>query len=493
VSGIYRIVRARARPRWLVIAAVGTLGVAVSTFQLARVGCTPGRQTPTGIHSVLLITIDTLRADHLSSYGYPKPTSPNLDAFFARGTRFATAFSSASTTLPSHVAMMTGLYPGFTTVGTQNGRFALSADTTTLAEICRDAGMRTAAIISNSVLRRRVGLDQGFDTYDDELTDRELNRALLERTAEHTLPLVLAKLKELHGSRFFFWAHFQDPHGPYVPPGEWAQRFPADAEHATDTLEVDANSSGYRAIPKYQMFHDERRVDQYIQRYDGEIGYLDTFLSKLFDQIVASGMLRDTLVVITADHGEAFGEDGFYFAHGHSLGTDQIHVPLAFVGPHIAAGGVRKRGVSNIAIFCTLLDALDLPAASHCQPGESLWSALERGAEPVSRTWFAASVTQWAAFRPGIFLREDARPAADPLFRITSDRKTGARYVPLGEQILPLDHDGTGPDVDGVRAALRQFEAEALASDRAIAARRKPMATPAPAQVENLRALGYVE
>lgn len=442
--------------------------------------------------SIILITIDTLRADHLSSAGYARNTSPNLDAFFARGTRFANAFSTAPNTAPSHTAMLTGLYPGFTSVWKLNGDLPLTADAVTLAEIARDAGMRTAAVISNVVLSRSLGLDQGFESYDDDLRDVELNRPWAEQTADHAVPKVLAKLDELRGERFFLWAQFQDPHGPYAPPAEWARAF-AD-EPASDAVElpVGKNQSGYRAIPQYQVFRDERGVRQYRQRYDGEIAYLDSKLQALFDKLVTGDMLRDTLVIVTSDHGEAFGEDEFYFAHGHSTSLDQLHVPLAFVGAGVPAGASRRRPVSNISIFCTAIEALRLPANPECSPGASLWPALKAGEEPSARAWFAGSVTQWAVVQPGLFLRRDAIPENSPLFSATGDSVTGAQFVPVGEQVLPLDGNGTPPDTNVTRMLLDRFAGDADAARARLGSQGQRPAAISAEHAEKLRLLGYL-
>lgn len=452
-----------------------------------------GERRTAGPRSAILITIDTLRADHLSGYGYARNTSPNLDAFFARGTRFMNALSTAPTTAPSHTAMLTGLYPGFTSVWKLNGNMPLSSDAVTLAEIARDGGLRTAAVVSNAVLTRSLGLHQGFETYDDDMRDVELNRPWAEQRADHAAAKVLAKLAELRGERFFLWAQFQDPHGPYAPPDEWLHAFAgADIDGDRKELPLRADQSGYQSIPQYQVFRDERRVDEYARRYDGEIAYLDRTLQQLFDWLEETGLLETTLVVITSDHGEAFGEDGFYFAHGHSAALDQLHVPFAFIGPGVPAAATRLRPVSNISTFCTIIEALDLGATPACSPGMSMWAALTAGEEPHGRPWFAGSITQWAILQPEIFFRRDAMPADSPIFALSGDKDTGARYVPLGEQVVRMDGKETDIDINATRALLHQFVADAEAARERFAARRIGPATLSPKHAEALRALGYL-
>jgi arylsulfatase len=451
-----------------------------------------GPAEPRLARSGILITIDTLRDDHLSSYGYARRTSPHLDAFFAQGTRFAHAFSTSSRTAPSHVSMLTGLHPLSNTVGVENGQFPLSPDVETLAEACRRAGLRTAAIVSNPVLQRGLGLDQGFESYDDELRDRERNRPHREQDAERAVDKALAKLAELRGERFFLWLHLQDPHGPYTPPPGWAAKFiaqpPPQAPGAE--LPVGSDPSGHRAIPSYQVVGDERRVEQYVDRYDAEIAYLDSQLARLFDELARGALLEDTLVAITSDHGEAFGEDGFYFAHGHSLGLDQSRVPLAFVGAGTRAGSVRPTPVSNLALHGTFLDALGVRGAG--PPGASLWPALATGAELPPARGFGASATQWAAFVGRRYLRRDRYPPDAEFWRL-GNPLTGAPYVPLGEQLVALGAEaGAGDDEAAVRTALAEFVTRSEQEWQRVLVQRAPGAALTPAQVEQLRALGYL-
>jgi arylsulfatase len=461
---------------------------------LAWIALSSDARAPGKPRSVILITLDTLRADRLSSSGYVRKTSPNLDAFFERGTRFAHAFSTAPNTVPSHTAMLTGLYPGFTSVWKMNGQLPLSSDAVTLAELSREAGLRTAAVVSNAVLTRSLGLAQGFESYDDDMRDVEMNRPWAEQIAEHATPKVLAKLEELRNAPFFLWAHFQDPHGPYAPPGNFSPTFAEAETDGSDSAElpVGTDQSGYRAIPQYQVFRDERRVHEYQRRYDAEIAYLDRTLKPLFDTLVTTGLLNETLVIITSDHGEAFGEDGFYFAHGHSSGLDQLHVPLAFIGPGVTAGVVRQRPVSNIAIFCTVVDALELATASACSPGMSLWPALTAGEEPPERAWFAGSVTQWAVLPPGIFFRRDAVSKESSLF---TEVEPGApsQFIPLGEQFVPLAGSSAKPDANATRLLLDQFAADAEAARQRLASRKHSPAKISAQHAEWLRALGYLE
>jgi len=449
--------------------------------------------------SLLLVTIDTLRADHLSCYGYERETSPRLDAFVARGTRFELGFSASPRTLPSHASLLTGLYPSFHSVGHENSRFALEGSFVTLAEHCRAAGMRTAAIVSNPVLHRRSGLAQGFETYDDRFPDAEPGRPAREKIAERTASAALQRLAELAGGRFFLWVHFQDPHGPYAPPAPFDEAFAGESVTEDLVLAAGDTHAGHGELPEYQVLGEERRLAEYVRRYDAEIRYLDEHLGRVLDALERLGIAGETLVAITADHGEAFGEDGYYCAHGHGLGLDQTRVPLVFAGPRVRPGTVLEGPVSNVAVFATALEALGLADADR-QQSASLARALEEGSEPGAAFGYAESVTQRAAFGgsppgwPGWYARADARPLSDTGFWEQHNPYTQADYLPLGEaQLAPLG-PGAGTDApDELRGALARFRERAERyRERSGAAERGEIELSEEERAQ-MRALGYAD
>jgi len=445
-----------------------------------------------GIRSAILITIDTLRADHLSSYGYWRETSPALDRFFERGARFEYAFSTSPKTAPSHVSILTGLYPDFTSVGTENRKYDLLEETTTLAELCQRAGMKTAAIVSNFVLDGGLGLSQGFDSYDDRMEDRERNRDLPEQIAENTLRKALAKLDELQGESFFLWVHFQDPHGPYDPPEPWETKFPDGDRNGNpgETLRAGFAQDGLGSIPKYQIYDEERRVDQYVRRYDGEIAYLDSRLAELFARLDASGLLASTLVVVTADHGEAMGEDSYYFAHGQSLATDQTRVPLAFVGPQVVPSQVLRFPVSNITIFATILNALGLADSPTVEQSESLWGLLRGETIPEMPVGFGSSNHEDMAVEGDLYLR--ARHIGS---RAASGGRTPGGRQLAGETLDRLEGEGDVDParVDALRGKLQEFGVRSREAIQEIAPRRGRPRTMTAEEEAKLRALGYMK
>jgi len=414
--------------------------------------------------SILLITIDTLRADRLSGYGYGRPTSPNLDRFMARGTRFEWAFSTASYTAPSHISMMTGLYPSFTSVGLDNGRFfKLSGRTMTLAEVCRDAGMRTAAVISNPTLNRRLGLHQGFAVYRDMQFDRQTG-AYNPKIAATTTDEALILLDIVHNAPFFLWVHYQDPHGPYLPPAMYPELRETDVPPERDLeLPIGADTSGYKAIPSYQVVGSERHVGEYSRRYDNEIRYLDSEIQRLLDRVDQLGLLRHTLVIVTSDHGEAFGEDDYYFAHSHSVDVGQVRVPLAFVGAGVAAGVALQTPATVLDIYATALEALRLAGNAH--DSRSLLPALREGREPPARPIFVESFSQRGVIAQGTFYRNDRRPPESRIWTVSPT--TNGHHQPLGiecRQLLSAE-----PVPDGLKESLRaELDAFSIQAEEAI-------------------------
>jgi len=271
--------------------------------------------------NVLLITIDTLRADHLGCYGDRSAATPVLDRLAARGVRFATAIAQAPLTAPSHASILTGRTPPRHGVR-DNGTFVLPDDVPTLAGTFRAAGYETAAFVSGYPLERRYGLARGFDTYDDRFPHGDDARAAyIERRADQTTAVVLQWLNRRSrgsGGRWFLWVHYFDPHAPYQPPPESAARVAGRA-------------------------------------YDGEIAFVDTQIGVLLGRLEESGELARTLVVATADHGESLGEHG-ELTHGVFVYDATLRVPLIVAGPGVSAGLVSMTVARGIDVAPTVWD-----------------------------------------------------------------------------------------------------------------------------------------
>lgn len=270
--------------------------------------------------NLLLITLDTTRADHLGAWGWRHAKTPHLDALAARGTRFARCDTAAPITLPSHATILSGLFPPRHGVR-DNGTFVLAGKVETVAERLAAQGYDAAAVVSAVVLARRHGLDQGFRAYDDDLgagyaADTEVS----ERQAEATTGAALAALGRLRPP-FFLWVHYFDPHEEYRPPTRFA----------------DAASGPHRL-------------------YDGEIAAMDAEIGRLLARLPAA-----TAVVVVGDHGEMLGEQG-ELSHGLLLARAARRVPLLLAGPGIPAGKVSDCLVRTADVAPTLLGLAGVPA-----------------------------------------------------------------------------------------------------------------------------------
>ena len=295
-------------------------------------GCGRGKVTPAvpaGTPDVVLITIDTLRADRLGCYGYAPARTPTLDGLAARGVRFPVAVGHAPLTAPSHASILTGLTPLEHGVR-DNGAYVLPPTARSVAEDFRQAGYRTAAFVSGFPLKRRFGLDRGFDTYDDHLPrgKDERRTAYVERTAERTTEAALAWLDAARPpgperAPFFLWVHYFDPHAPYEAPAE---------------------SMAGAASP-----------------YDGEIAFVDAQLGRLLRRI-EEVRSAPPLVLVTADHGESLGEHG-EDTHGIFVYDATILVPFILAGPGVPAGAVAETVARGIDVAPTLLDYAGLAAS----------------------------------------------------------------------------------------------------------------------------------
>ena len=264
----------------------------------------------------MLVSIDTLRADHVGCYGAAGVATPQLDTIAARGVRFQAAFSPVPLTLPAHTTLMTGRDPPAHGVR-HNSIYRLAPTVPTLAGELAAAGYATAAFVGARVLERRFGLDQGFAVYDDGVRGGARGpTGFAERPADQVVDAALAWLAEAP-ERFFLWVHLYDPHRPYEPPPGFAIAFAS-------------------------------------RPYDGEIAFADAEIGRLLAAIRARFGDAGLLVVATADHGESLGEHG-ELTHGYSIYDATQHVPLLFAGPGLPAGRIVQAPVSLADVAPTLL------------------------------------------------------------------------------------------------------------------------------------------
>lgn len=280
--------------------------------------------------NVLLVTLDTTRADRIGCYGYERAETANLDSLASNGVRFANAYCQVPLTLPSHSSLLTGTYPIFHRVR-NNGFYYLGSDFVTLAEILKDNGFKTAAFVSSFTVDSRFGLDQGFDFYDDNfLEGRALKNFTSERKAEKVFTSFSSWLDENYGQKFFCWVHFYDPHIPYNPPSPFKEE--------------------YSDRP-----------------YDGEIAYMDHYVGKTIDKLKEKNIIDNTLIILAGDHGEALGEKN-EVDHGLYIYDVTMRVPFIFYSPnYLSQGLVVDSKVRLLDIMPTVLDMLKISVSEEVQ------------------------------------------------------------------------------------------------------------------------------
>jgi arylsulfatase A-like enzyme len=376
--------------------------------------------------NLILITIDTLRADHTSLYGYSRDTTPELSKLAAAGTTFEVAYAPASSTGPSHATMFTGKYP--TSHGLVKNGTPLAPKQETLAEILSGQGYQTAAVVSSFVLDRRFGLDQGFETYQDDF-EAEESTVKLEEWRGHDVPKGFDRRADDATRRatrwlwferdkerpFFLFVHFFDPHSPYAPPEEFAQHF---------TL---GPALGSKRGAEYA---------EELRKYDAEIAYTDRELGSLLGAFEAQGLLDDTLVVVTSDHGEGLMDHGVWL-HGLDVHEESVRVPLLLRWPGVVPEGKRaSEPVALVDLAPTLLDLMSIPHDRESLEGRSLAPYLRGEAsldpnQPVflHRRWIAdtrvdgveVSGEQFGVRVGGLKLIDHTTDRSDELYDVEAD------------------------------------------------------------------------
>lgn len=335
--------------------------------------------------SIVLITVDTLRADHLGCYGYFRPTSPRLDALAAEGVLFEQHISTIGTTLPAHISLMTGLYPhqhGYlTNSASGSSAFRSQPDRRPVAEVLKRAGYTTAAFVSGPTVGKGTGIDAGFDHFDQH-TIRDFSDIFdFSRRAGETNAKVLEWLKTKPSTPFFLWVHYWDPHEPNRPPEPYASMFRTDErlEQLLDERRIHPevlrerfSDEDIARIFAPELLKDLREgrpvelpvidraaVADLINRYDGDVRYVDDRMGELFDALRERELLDESIVVVTSDHGQALGQHD-WLEHG-VLQLHVTHVPLVMRFPERLGvrAGRRAGAVSIVDIMPTVLGRLD--------------------------------------------------------------------------------------------------------------------------------------
>ena len=299
--------------------------------------------------AVLLISIDTLRPDHLGLYGYARSTSPKIDHWFSNAAVFERSYSTEANTSPSMISVLTGQLPQ--EHGVRMLLQLLPSRTPLLTDML-PSKYQTAGIVANTVLTdEAIGIANRFDYYDDYLDDIEPYRDIYERNARRTTDAALHWLKNEYNPQepSFLWIHYIDPHGPYHPPNEWEPSFNHDAPVVF----------GLQKMPSYQREPGVNDGLTYVDRYDEEIAYLDSQIGRLMEGYAKMINIDEALVILTADHGESMMEHEKWFTHGYHVYEEIVRVPLLIRGPGVTTGKVP--GVtSGIDIAPTILRFVDI-------------------------------------------------------------------------------------------------------------------------------------
>jgi arylsulfatase A-like enzyme/Flp pilus assembly protein TadD len=429
-------------------------GAAAGLVALALIGCGgPSPSTaPRPARHLVLVTIDTLRADRVGVYGYPGAATPHLDAIARDGAMAPQASAHVPLTRPSHVTLFTGRLPPETGIR-DNISPAVVQGQPLLAEVLKRAGFATGAFVSSVVLDSSSGLDRGFDTYADEIAGpgggpEFLNT--LQKRGDATTTEAIAWLEGARRARpdgrVFLWLHLYDPHDPYEPPEPWASRFAG-------------------------------------RPYDGEVAFADDLVGRLDAVLVRLGMRDDTALVVTSDHGEGLGDHGETL-HGFFVYETTLRVPFLVRGPGIAPGTRLSGTVALADVFPTALEMLGLPPLSGTLSGHSLAPELRGGPARAEAAVYAESLVPLLHFG-----WSDLRVLRDGRYKYIQ--------APRPELYDLANDPGETADLAAAQSSrtgvMRAALGKILDAERAAAARGGGTAAAvAPELLEKLGALGYV-
>ena len=456
--------------------------------------------------NLLLVTLDTFRADHVGALGVDGNPTPNLDALARRGALFTRAYAQIPITGPSHLSILSGVYPW--THETMANGVAAPTSVRVLPEIAREGGYRTAAFVSAFVLDGVFGYGRGFQVYDDALLRPkgvhdlspmrvwEQARVRLgsisevERRGDRTVDDALAWLGTLdEDERFVLWVHLFDPHGPYAPPAPLDQAYyqgdPRDPSHTS--------LAGATGIAEYMKPSLVGITDLAwpVAQYKGEVAFTDLQLGRLLGALDASGRAEDTVVLVVGDHGESLTEHDYYFNHGAHLYDPSTRVPMVLVAPGQLPAGARVDSVvENVDLLPTLLPLLGLPASGDL-PGSDLGPVVRGEVEGDDQ-----ALT--------ICFDREANKAKDAFMRY---RRVGIRrgnlsfvYREEGPEELYNLTDDPGETVNLAPQARQGFlvqqlseRAEAILESAGSGAYERASGELGAGIEERLRALGYVE
>jgi arylsulfatase A-like enzyme len=434
-----------------------------------------------GIRHLIVISLDTLRADYLPMYGHPYVQAPRIAKVASEGVVFDTHISCSPTTLASHVSLFTGCYPHRHGVA-RNG-FVVPDENVMLAEVLQERGFRTAAFLGSYALASAFHFNQGFEVCDEDFDIERSPQAVVrsERRADRVTDAAIKWLTGNPAERLFLFVHYFDIHSPYDAPGPYGRmyfqpgwNFP-DAELNLDRLRQRIAGGESADLPEV------RAVEA---MYGGEISFTDFHLGRLLDELQKRGILERSLLVITSDHGETFAEHRDLFNHGREVYETTVRTPLIVRFPKGRFGGKHVgQLVSNVDVMPTLLEWLGIPGPAGMEG--SSYAGVLRGEEAKRSPVFCEATQPWGeAFESHPVWRNANKPRC---VRTSGwkliHRPLAARSQPAipewelydltadpreEKNLLEGDSDGVTNVVKGLKAALAAWEAQAKPLDSSL-------------------------
>ncbi|MHA1568214.1 MAG: sulfatase family protein [Alphaproteobacteria bacterium] len=350
---------------------------------MSSVACNRHKK-PSDAHNVILIVIDSLRADHVGCYGYDKPTTPALDAFAAGAMRFVNSYATSPWTLPSHASIFTGLHES--THLAARPKSMLHENNITAAELLQATGYKTAGIVCAPFLRSVFQINQGFGLWDEKIAETKRPTVREIKTSRRVTNKALRYLKMRTNDRqpFFLFVHYWDVHYDYNPPEKYTKIFDPDYRGKMHGEQFTQRTRSGEIHPAMKP----RDLEHLIALYDGEIRYTDDHLAELLAFLDQSGLAKNTAVIITSDHGDEFFEHGCT-GHTFTCYEELIRVPLVIRAPWLQRStGVIDDVVENVDLFPTILALADLPPVRHKIHGFNLLPLIETGRPPARQYFF---------------------------------------------------------------------------------------------------------
>ncbi len=437
---------------------------------------------------ILFVIIDTLRADHLSCYNYNRPTSPNIDNFAKTAVLFENTISACSSTFPSISSIMTGVYP-FTHGASTNFGAPLRTSVRTISQRMTELGYNTAAFISSTAIESRLtGLDRGFAIYDEELYQdpNDPSKEFLTRLASATVQKTSQWLSQVRNNPqpVFLFVHLFDPHGPYTPPAPYNTMFNDGyiGKHPPTIAEL-------HRIYKEKILVAKEDLDYIVSQYDGEVRYTDYWVEQLLQNWQNSRNLSESMIILTADHGDDLYQHNYHFFHIQSLYESCMHVPLMIKFPSGRNAGVRIPGLcETIDILPTIMEELGVNFNSKLH-GASLFKMINN--ESQGKPYAFSIRDQEMNIFKGVTLRT-------PNFRYVYWRKINIKLFnreidPLEQNNLLADSE-SAPIYSEASAQMSKILLDWVKSTKEESGVGSAEALPTVSleRLEKLRSLGYI-